>query len=42
MLPVLELFGGRVTRMPYMLEGDGPRLAFIDDPDGNSIELIQR
>jgi lactoylglutathione lyase len=41
-LPVLELFGGRITRMPYLLEGDGPRLAFVDDPDGNSIELIQR
>ncbi len=41
-LPVLELFGGRVTRRPYLLEGTGPRLAFVDDPDGNSIELIQR
>ena len=41
-LPALELFGGVVTRRPFMLEGDGPRLAFIDDPDGNSIELIQR
>jgi len=41
-LPALELFGGRVTRQPYLLEGTGPRLAFVDDPDGNSIELIQR
>jgi lactoylglutathione lyase len=41
-LPVLELFGGIVTRQPYTLEGDGPRLAFVEDPDGNSIELIQR
>ena len=23
-LPVLELFGGRVTRQPFLLEGDGP------------------
>ena len=42
LLPVLELFGGTVTRQPYLLEGDWPRLAFVDDPDGNSIELIQR
>ena len=41
-LPVLELFGGTVSRRPYLLEGGGPRLAFVDDPDGNSIELIQR
>lgn len=41
-LPVVEPFGGRITRRPYMLEGDGPRLAFIEDPDGNAIELIQR
>jgi lactoylglutathione lyase len=41
-LPALELSGGRVTRRPYMLEGDGPRLAFVEDPDGNAVELIQR
>jgi len=41
-LPVLELFGGHVTRQPFLLEGDGPRIAFVDDPDGNSVELIQR
>jgi lactoylglutathione lyase len=42
-LPVIELLGGRVTRQPYVLEGgDGPRLAFIEDPDGNPIELIER
>mgnify|MGYP000994320684 FL=1 len=41
-LPVIEPLGGRVTRPPYLLEGDGPRLAFVEDPDGNAIELIQR
>ncbi|NLE22325.1 MAG: lactoylglutathione lyase [Actinobacteria bacterium] len=41
-LPAIERLGGRVTRPPYLLEGDGPRLAFIEDPDGNAIELIQR
>jgi lactoylglutathione lyase len=41
-LPVVELLGGTVTRQPYLLEGSGPRLSFIEDPDGNSIELIQR
>jgi lactoylglutathione lyase len=41
-LSAIELLGGRVTRPPYLLEGDGPRLAFIEDPDGNAIELIQR
>jgi len=41
-LPAVEQCGGRVTRQPYLLEGDGPRLAFIEDPDGNAIELIQR
>ena len=41
-LPVLELFGGRVTRQPFHLEGSGTRIAFVDDPDGNSVELIQR
>ena len=40
-LPAIELAGGKVTRPPFMLEGDGPRLAFVEDPDGNSIELIQ-
>ena len=41
-LPALEGAGGKVTRPPYLLEGTGPRLSFVDDPDGNSIELIQR
>ena len=41
-MPVLELLGGKVTRRPFLLEGEGPRLAFIEDPDGDAIELIQR
>jgi lactoylglutathione lyase len=41
-VPAIEAGGGRVTRPPYLLEGDGPRLCFIEDPDGNAIELIQR
>jgi lactoylglutathione lyase len=42
-LPIVEESGGRVTRPPYVLEGgDGPRLAFVEDPDGNAIELIER
>jgi lactoylglutathione lyase len=41
-IPAIELSGGRVTRPPFLLEGGGPRLAFIEDPDGNAIELIQR
>jgi lactoylglutathione lyase len=41
-LPVIERSGGRITRQPFLLEGDGPRLAFVEDPDGNAIELIER
>jgi lactoylglutathione lyase len=41
-LPAIELSGGTVKRQPYLLEGEGPRLSFIEDPDGNAIELIQR
>ncbi len=41
-LPGVEASGGRVTRPPFLLEGSGPRLAFVEDPDGNAVELIQR
>ncbi|HTX68015.1 MAG TPA: VOC family protein [Thermoleophilia bacterium] len=41
-LPGIEAAGGKVTRPPYLLEGAGPRLCFIEDPDGNAVELIQR
>ena len=42
LLPKLIAAGGTVVREPYLLEGTGPKLAFVADPDGNSIELIQR
>jgi lactoylglutathione lyase len=41
-LPSIERAGGRVARPPYLLEGRGPRICFIEDPDGNAVELIQR
>ena len=31
-----------VGRPPRPLEGEGPRIAFVADPDGNWIELIER
>ena len=31
-----------VGRAPAPLEGEGPRIAFVADPDGNWIELIER
>jgi lactoylglutathione lyase len=31
-----------VGRAPAALEGEGPRIAFVADPDGNWIELIER
>jgi lactoylglutathione lyase len=31
-----------VGRPPKDLEGSGPRIAFVADPDGNWIELIER
>jgi len=27
---------------PYLLEGTGPKIAFVSDPDGNQVELIER
>ena len=41
-LPGILAAGGTVQREPYLLEGTGPRIAFVGDPDGNSVELIQR
>ena len=44
-----ELYGrllaagaGDVGRPPRLLEGAGPKIAFVADPDGNWIELIER
>ena len=42
LLPRLVAGGGGVQREPYLLEGTSPRLAFVTDPDGNPIELIER
>jgi lactoylglutathione lyase len=42
LLPRLAAAGGAVSREPFLLEGSGPRLAFVTDPDGNDIELIER
>ena len=41
-LPGILAAGGTVQREPYLLKGTGPRIAFVGDPDGNSVELIQR
>lgn len=41
-LPTLTAAGGVPLREPYLLEGTGPRIAFIADPDGNQVELIER
>ena len=41
-LPGIVAAGGTVQREPYLLEGTGPRIAFVADPDGNQVELIQR
>jgi lactoylglutathione lyase len=41
-LPGIVAAGGTVQREPYLLEGTGPRIAFVADPDGNPVELIQR
>ena len=42
LLPRLMAAGGIVLREPYLLEGTGPEIAFVADPDGNQIELIRR
>ena len=42
LLPALTTAGGTVLREPYLLEGTGPKIAFVGDPDGNQVELIER
>jgi lactoylglutathione lyase len=42
LLPALAAAGGTVLREPYLLEGTGPKIAFVSDPDGNQVELIER
>ncbi len=41
-LPAVTAAGGSVLREPYLLEETGPRIAFVADPDGNAVELIER
>ncbi len=38
---VLEGGGREVGRPPAPLQGEGPRIAFVADPDGNWVELIE-
>jgi len=42
LFPRLVQAGAESVRPPYLLEGTGPKIAFIADPDGNWIELIER
>ena len=39
---VIKARGGRVTREPGPLKGSDEIIAFIEDPDGYQIELIQQ
>jgi lactoylglutathione lyase len=39
--PRLLAAGATGVREPYLLEGTGPKIAFIADPDGNWVELIE-
>lgn len=39
---LLAAGGAEVGRPPALLEGHGPRIAFVADPDGNWVELIER
>ncbi|MCH1429702.1 MAG: lactoylglutathione lyase [Chlamydiales bacterium] len=38
----IESKGGRVTRAPGPMKGSQTILAFVEDPDGYKIELIQK
>jgi lactoylglutathione lyase len=42
LLPSITAAGGSILREPYLLEGAGPKIAFVADPDGNPVELIER
>jgi lactoylglutathione lyase len=39
---VVDGGGQEVGRPPAPLQGEGPRIAFVADPDGNWVELIER
>ena len=38
----LQAFGMDYTRPPFLIKAEGPRIAFLEDPDGFSIEIIER
>lgn len=38
----LKAFGMDYTREPFLIKADGPKIAFLDDPDGFPIEIIER
>jgi lactoylglutathione lyase len=38
----LRAFGLEYTRPPFNIKETGPRIAFLNDPDGFTIEIIQR
>ena len=38
----LKNFGMDYTRAPFYIKEGGPRIAFLNDPDGFTIELIER
>mgnify|MGYP000329068387 FL=1 len=38
----LKAFGGEYLYEPYIMEAAQSKIAFIKDPDGNEIEIIQK
>ena len=38
----LKAFGGEYLYEPYVMEAAQSKIAFIKDPDGNEIEIIQK
>lgn len=38
----LNSFGMEYTRPPFLIKEGGPKIAFLNDPDGFSIEIIER
>ncbi len=38
----LHAFGLEYTRPPFLVKEGGPKIAFLNDPDGYSIEVIEK
>ncbi len=38
----LKKFGIEYARPPFMVTENGPKIAFVDDPNGISIEIIEK